>query len=156
MPDRAEMADVILELNRIATDTGIRFESIDAVARDRRARATRCCRSRSSFEGNFYNLSDFLFRLRNLVAVRDGELNASGRLFNVQSISFGSGDGLLPAARRQRDGQRLRLRLRRPPRPTAPAAAAVLRRLPRATRAAPEAPPADAPTATRARRSAVS
>ena len=28
MPDRAEMAEVILELNRIATDTGIRFESI--------------------------------------------------------------------------------------------------------------------------------
>ena len=32
-----------------------------------------------TFEGNYYDLTDFLFRLRNLVIVRDGELEAAGR-----------------------------------------------------------------------------
>ncbi len=41
-----------------------------------------------AFNGNFYELSDFLFRLRTLVGVRAGELRAAGRLFSVESISF--------------------------------------------------------------------
>ncbi len=41
-----------------------------------------------AFDGNFYELSDFLFRLRTLVGVRAGELRAAGRLFAVESISF--------------------------------------------------------------------
>src|SRR5207253_9424267 len=40
------------------------------------------------FQGNFYELSDFLYRLRNLVDVRHGALDASGRLFAVDTISF--------------------------------------------------------------------
>jgi hypothetical protein len=42
-----------------------------------------------TFNGNFYNLADFLYRLRNLVAVGDtGELSASGRLFAVDTLDF--------------------------------------------------------------------
>ena len=41
-----------------------------------------------SFDGNFYELSDFLFRVRTLVGVRSGELRAAGRLFSVDTISF--------------------------------------------------------------------
>ena len=40
------------------------------------------------FSGDFYGLSDFLYRLRSLVAVRNGELLASGRLFNVDTVTF--------------------------------------------------------------------
>ena len=36
-----------------------------------------------TFEGNYYDLTDFLFRLRNLVIVRDGELEVGGRLFTL-------------------------------------------------------------------------
>jgi hypothetical protein len=43
------------------------------------------------FDGNFYDLSDFLYRLRNLVDVRNGTLDATGRLFTVDSLSFGEG-----------------------------------------------------------------
>lgn len=95
MPDRAEMSEVILELNRVATATGIRFESI-APAAATLGQGYQVLPIALTFEGNFYNLSDFLFRLRNLVAVRDGELSASGRLFNVQSISFGAGTASFP------------------------------------------------------------
>jgi Tfp pilus assembly protein PilO len=95
MPDRADMADVVLALDRIAADTGIELESIapgPAVAAD----GYQSLPLVLSFEGNFYNLSDFLFRLRSLVAVRDGKLTASGRLFNVQSVIFGAGQGGFP------------------------------------------------------------
>jgi hypothetical protein len=43
------------------------------------------------FEGNFYELSDFLYRLRNLVDVRHGALDATGRLFAIDSIDFAQG-----------------------------------------------------------------
>ena len=41
-----------------------------------------------TFDGNFYELSDFLFRLRTLVGVRRSELQATGRLFSVETIDF--------------------------------------------------------------------
>jgi Tfp pilus assembly protein PilO len=95
MPDRADMAAVILELNRIAKDTGLTFESIDPQAASTGA-GYQVVPIDLSFQGNFYNLSDFLFRLRNLVAVRDGALTAGGRLFNVQSVTFGAAESSFP------------------------------------------------------------
>src|SRR5204863_8619025 len=48
------------------------------------------------FDGNFFQLTDFLFRLRNLVDVRRGALAADGRLFTVDSIQFGEGKRKFP------------------------------------------------------------
>ena len=87
MPDRADMAGVILQLNRTAADTGIVFESIApgaAVAAGSYQRVPITL----EFEGDFYSLSDFLYRLRNLVQVRDGELASTGRLFAVDNLTF--------------------------------------------------------------------
>jgi Tfp pilus assembly protein PilO len=87
MPDTDDMPGVLLELNRIARETGIRFESItpqegaDAGGYLRRPIDL-------VFDGNFYELSDFLFRLRSLVRVRAGQLEATGRLFTVSSLNF--------------------------------------------------------------------
>jgi hypothetical protein len=39
-------------------------------------------------KGDFYSLTDLLYRLRSLVAVRDGALDVSGRLFSVKSVGF--------------------------------------------------------------------
>ncbi len=50
-----------------------------------------------TFTGNFYSLTDLLYRLNSLVSVRDGELDASGRLFSVTTIGLspiGNGNGL--------------------------------------------------------------
>ena len=95
MPDRAEMAQVILGLNQIATDTGIALESITPGAPETGS-GYQVLPIALTFEGDFYNLSDFLFRLRNLVAVRDGKLSADGRLFNVSTISFGAATAGFP------------------------------------------------------------
>jgi Tfp pilus assembly protein PilO len=95
MPSTDDMAGVLLELNRIARATGIRFESItphepaDAGGYQRRPIDL-------IFDGNFYELSDFLFRLRSLVRVRGGELEATGRLFTVNSLDFVESERAFP------------------------------------------------------------
>jgi Tfp pilus assembly protein PilO len=87
MPDRADMSGVLLELNRIAADTGITFESISpqtAVP----ITGYQAVPILLTFKGNFYNLSDFLYRVRTLVHVDDGRLAATGRLFAIDTLDF--------------------------------------------------------------------
>jgi hypothetical protein len=88
MPDDQNMAAIMLELNRVAFDAGIVFESITPqVPAD--AGGYQVLPIALVFRGNFYTLSDFLFRLRQLVQVRDGLLSTTGRLFSVEALSFG-------------------------------------------------------------------
>jgi Tfp pilus assembly protein PilO len=87
MPDRADMASIILEVDAIAVSTGVEFKAIQpqtALARgDYHALPVAL-----TFEGSYYDLTDFLYRLRNLVRVRDGVLEASGRLYTLDAIEF--------------------------------------------------------------------
>jgi hypothetical protein len=50
-----------------------------------------------TFEGNYYDLTDFLFRLRNLVRVRDGELATDGRLFTLDTLAMEEGGTGFPS-----------------------------------------------------------
>jgi type IV pilus assembly protein PilO len=87
MPNEIDMAGIVLELSRIAGDTGITFESITpqgVVA----APGYQVLPVSLIFDGNYFELSDFLYRLRSLVRVRTGRLASTGRLFIVDSISF--------------------------------------------------------------------
>jgi len=87
MPDRTDMPDLVLELSQLARDTGIRFDSITP-------QPTAVIGSYTvlpisvTFNGNFYNLADFLYRLRSLVSVHGGRLDATGRLFSVDTLTF--------------------------------------------------------------------
>ena len=88
MPDSTDMSGIMLELDEVASASGIAFDSITpqaAVAQ----KGYEAVPISLVVKGNFYDLSDFLFRLRNLVAVRDGRLATRGRLFTVDSFSFG-------------------------------------------------------------------
>ena len=90
MPTRADMPGMLLQLSDVAAETGVTFESItpqDPVSLGAYQRLT----VDLVFEGHFYDLSDFLYRLRNLVGVHDGVLDATGRLFAVDSIAFNEG-----------------------------------------------------------------
>ena len=49
-----------------------------------------------TFEGDFYSLSDFLYRVRSLVGVNSGRLNAKGRLFTIDKLAFTEGDDGFP------------------------------------------------------------
>jgi Pilus assembly protein, PilO len=91
IPDEVDMPGVILELNRIARETGIRFDSITPQAPADSASGYQVVPINLVFQGNYFELSDFLFRVRSLVGVRGGRLAATGRLFVVDSVAFSEG-----------------------------------------------------------------
>jgi len=95
MPAKTDMPDVVLELSELARDTGIGFESISP-------QPVAAVGSYSvlpislTFNGNFYNLADFLYRLRSLVTVHAGRLDATGRLFSVDTLTFNESELKFP------------------------------------------------------------
>lgn len=95
MPSKTDMPDVLLELSQLARDTGIRFDAVSP-------QPVSAVGSYSvlpisvTFNGNFYNLADFLYRLRSLVTVHAGRLDATGRLFAVDTLTFSEGEGKFP------------------------------------------------------------
>lgn len=98
MPSDNDIAGVLLELSKTAGDAGIVFEQIipgTTVA----AGTFRAQPIELVFTGNFYSLSDFLYRLRNLVTVQQGELLANGRLFSVDKLQFVEADSKFPDIR---------------------------------------------------------
>ena len=95
MPDATDMAGVILELNGVAESAGVDFLSITPQAPATRE-GFQSTPIQLTFEGNYYDLTDFLFRLRNLVVVRDGELEAAGRLFTLDALGLAEGPDGFP------------------------------------------------------------
>ena len=87
MPDKTDMPDLLLELSQLARDTGIRFDSISPQPFTTVGSYSVLPIS-VTFNGNFYNLADFLYRLRSLVTVHAGRLDATGRLFAVDTLTF--------------------------------------------------------------------
>jgi type IV pilus assembly protein PilO len=95
MPNKTDMPDLLLELSQLARDTGIRFDSISPQTAAAVGSYTVLPIS-VTFNGNFYNLADFLYRLRSLVSVHGGRLDATGRLFAVDTLSFNESDLKFP------------------------------------------------------------
>jgi hypothetical protein len=95
MPSSADMPGILLELSRIAEETGIRFKSISPQSAVP-VGAYQSVPIDVTFDGSFYALSDFLFRLRTLVSVRRGELHAAGRLFSVEAVDFSEAEAGFP------------------------------------------------------------
>lgn len=96
MPETVGMPDVILQLNQLALDSGITFDEISPQPATTDT-AFEVEPIKVQFSGNFYNLSDFLLRLRNLVRVENGKLFARGRMFAVSGISFAEAEQKFPA-----------------------------------------------------------
>lgn len=87
MPDKTDMPDVLLELSQLARNTGINFDSITPAPAAPMSGYT-VLPITVEFNGNFFNLADFLYRLRTLVDVHNTRLEATGRLFTVDTITF--------------------------------------------------------------------
>lgn len=95
MPNTADIPGVLLQISRVAEESGVTFQAItphDPVSLG----AYQQIDIDLTFQGRFYDLSDFLYRLRNLVDVHEGVLNASGRLFSVKSIILNQGEQSFP------------------------------------------------------------
>jgi Tfp pilus assembly protein PilO len=96
MPDASDMAGVILELKAVADSAGVDFISIAPQSIATRADGLTAIPIALTFAGDYYRLTDFLFRLRNLVFVRDGTLQAVGRLFVLDSLNLAEGSEGFP------------------------------------------------------------
>lgn len=95
MPNDIDISGVLLELSKIARETGITFKSI-VPGSTANAASFRVQPIELTFEGDFYSLSDFLYRVRSLVGVNRGRLNAKGRLFTIDKLGFTEGDAGFP------------------------------------------------------------
>ncbi len=93
MPATTDMPGILLELSRVADETGITFNSITP-AQPTASGSYSALPIEITFGGNYYELSDFIFRLNNLVAERDGKLDVNGRLFTVNSVDFSKDHGV--------------------------------------------------------------
>lgn len=87
MPDHTDMAGAILELNAAAESAGVEFTSIQPGEATAGIGYTQLPLT-LGFEGSYYELTELLYRLRHLVSVREGVLDASGRLFTLDSIDW--------------------------------------------------------------------
>jgi Tfp pilus assembly protein PilO len=89
MPDSIDMPGIILTLSDVARSAGIKFDLIEPVSGGVTSSGSyETNRIHLLFNGDFYGLSDFLYRLRSLVTVHNGVLDARGRLFNVDTLTF--------------------------------------------------------------------
>ncbi len=87
MPDNADMPDLLLELSQLARDSGIEFSTI-APDPALPLAGFSVIPINVTFSGNFFSLTDFLYRLRTLVDVQNARLEATGRLFSVDTMQF--------------------------------------------------------------------
>jgi Tfp pilus assembly protein PilO len=93
MPSEVDQPNLLLELDQIARDAGIDVTTISfGTAQESLADGFSTVGINVTFTGDFYSITDYLYRLRSLVTVRNGALQTSGRLFSVGTV------GLTPAA----------------------------------------------------------
>lgn len=87
LPDTVAMPQVLLELSRIAATDHVSLDGVTPAAST----------PYSGFDatpisivvsGRFFNIEAFLHDLRNQVNVTNGNVSATGRLFDVDSVSF--------------------------------------------------------------------
>jgi Tfp pilus assembly protein PilO len=96
MPDDPDMTGIIFQLQQTASDAGVKFDSIQPQPATS-ASGFDVQPIDLNFNGNYYSLTDFLFRLRKLVTVHRGTLDATGRLFAVGRMDFQPAEKGFPA-----------------------------------------------------------
>jgi Tfp pilus assembly protein PilO len=92
MPSTVDMPNLLLELAQVARSAGVTLSTFSPTTPvPSLTGGFSTVAINLTFSGDFYSITDLLYRLRSLVAVRNGALQTSGRLFSVASV------GLAPA-----------------------------------------------------------
>jgi len=87
MPEENDVAGILVELDAISAGAGVEFlsispqEPLDSGGFVRQP-------IQLTFSGSYFDLSELLYELRNLVRVREGNLQASGRLFTLDQFDI--------------------------------------------------------------------
>jgi Tfp pilus assembly protein PilO len=89
MPSTEDMPDLLLQLDQVARSAGVTLKSIAPGAVTAAASGSFSTVTISlAFTGDFYSLTDLLYRLRSLVTVHEGSLQTAGRLFSIGSVGL--------------------------------------------------------------------
>jgi type IV pilus assembly protein PilO len=88
MPSIVDMPDLLLELDQTAKAAGVQLTTINPDPLTDSGNGYSMEHISLSVDGNFYTLTDLLYRLRNFVYVRSGTLEASGRVFDISKVSL--------------------------------------------------------------------
>jgi type IV pilus assembly protein PilO len=93
MPSITDMPDLLLELDQTAKAAGVKLQSIEPAAPADGTGGYSTVHVTLSATGNFYAVTDLLYRLRTLVYVRSGSLQANGRIFATDTVTLTPTDG---------------------------------------------------------------
>lgn len=88
MPSTLDMPDLLIELSQVMQDAGVQVQSLSPSPPSTDATGRTTDEINLNVIGDFYTVSDLLYRLRNLVYVRQGALEANGRLFNIDTVNL--------------------------------------------------------------------
>jgi hypothetical protein len=88
MPAATDMPNLLIELDQVAKDAGVDLQTISPTQQPDGS-----TKLSLSLQGDFFTVTDLLYRLRNMVFVRHGELEATGPLFSVDTV------GLVPSGK---------------------------------------------------------
>jgi hypothetical protein len=92
LPNDTDMSGILLEVSRVAGSDGLELSSVSPSAQ---LPGTGYLQQPLAVvvQGRFGNVSRFLGDLRSLVSVRDGRLDARGRLYTVTRVDLSAPDG---------------------------------------------------------------
>ena len=88
MPSIVDMPDLLLELDQTAKAAGVTLTTINPDPLTDSGNGYALEHITMSVDGNFYTLTDLLYRLRNFVYVRGGALEANGRAFDINKVTL--------------------------------------------------------------------
>lgn len=93
MPASADEPDLLLLVDQLAQSSGVKVTTLSISTPTGETGGYTILPITLDLTGSYMSLSSFLHRLRTLVSVRHGELEASGRLFSVGSITLAPASG---------------------------------------------------------------
>jgi len=85
MPSDQDIPDLLIELSRVTKEAGVEVTTLSPTTSDT---TTGTVPVTLNVTGDFYSITDLLYRLRNLVWVRNGALQATGRLFSIDTVNL--------------------------------------------------------------------
>lgn len=97
MPSALDMPDLLLEIDQTAKAAGVSLQSVAPSDLVDSGNGYSYEHIQLSADGNFYTITDLLYRLRNMVYVRGGALESNGRIFTVDQVTISPNGSALAA-----------------------------------------------------------
>ena len=92
IPVDAQVPSLIVELQQTANEAGIKFIRIEPSEPTPGGDSNTIVPFTMVFQGNFFDVNDFLYRVENYARMEGNDVNVSGRLLSVVSINVAEPD----------------------------------------------------------------